>query len=79
MASATGSGAAGSTSFLPRKGRVAGRAERQRQQIAHLEPLDETPAIPTDRTPYLWLDLRKVILVSALMVVVVAAGFLFLH
>jgi len=69
----------GTTSFLPRKGRVAGRAERQRQQMAHLVPLDDSPAVPTDRTPYLWLDLRRVIGVSAVMIVMVILGAIFIH
>jgi hypothetical protein len=58
---------------------VQGRAERQRQQSANLEPLDETPAIPSDRTPYLGLDLRRVLLVSTVMVVMVVVGFFVLH
>ncbi|MGC1183664.1 MAG: hypothetical protein WBA31_00750, partial [Candidatus Dormiibacterota bacterium] len=68
-----------SASFLPKKARPAGRAERQRQQQAHLEPLDDSPAVPTDRTPYLWLDLRRVMLVSGIMVVMVVVGFFILH
>ncbi|HEY6537864.1 MAG TPA: hypothetical protein VI138_02345 [Candidatus Dormibacteraeota bacterium] len=75
-----------SASFLPTRtglptkaGRIAGRAERQRQQQANLEPLDDSPAIPVDRTPYLWLDLRRVIFVSACMVVLVIVGAVVLH
>ncbi|MGH7642986.1 MAG: hypothetical protein ACRENX_08255 [Candidatus Dormibacteria bacterium] len=71
-------GATATASFLPRKG-PAGRAERQRQQQAHLEPLDDTPAVPIDRMPYLWIDLRKVIGVSAVMVVLVIVGFFVIH
>lgn len=78
-ATAAAAGPSATTSFLPRKGRVAGRAERQRQQAAHLEPLDDSPAVPTDRTPYLWLDLRKVLVVSAVMVLMVIVGFFVLH
>ena len=70
---------AAAASFLPRKSRVAGRAERQRQQAAHLEPLDDSPAVPIDRTPYLGFDLRRVMLVSAMMVVMVIVGFFVLH
>lgn len=66
-------------SFLPKKAGPAGRAERQRQQQAHLEPLDDSPAVPTDRTPYLWLDLRRVMLVSGVMVVMVVVGFFVLR
>jgi len=66
-------------SFLPRRGRVAGRAERQRQQAANLVPLDEGPAIPLDRTPYLRLDIRRVITVCAFMVVMMVVGFVILH
>jgi len=71
--------AAATASFLPKRARPAGRAERQRQQQAHLEPLDDSPAVPTDRTPYLWLDLRRVMLVSGVMVVMVVVGFFILH
>jgi hypothetical protein len=70
---------AASASFLPRRDRIAGRAERQRQQAANLVPLDEGPAIPIDRTPYLRLDLRRVITVCAFMVVMVIVGFFVLH
>jgi hypothetical protein len=69
----------GTNSFLPRKGKIAGRAERQRQQMAHLEPLDDSPAVPTDRTPYLWLDLRRVILVCGLMILMVIVGAFVIH
>ncbi|MGA7361335.1 MAG: hypothetical protein WBZ07_00085 [Candidatus Dormiibacterota bacterium] len=70
---------AGTTSFLPRKGRIAGRAERQRQQMAHLVPLDDSPAVPTDRTPYLWLDLRRVVGACVLMIVMVIVGAFVIH
>ena len=66
-------------SLLPRRGRVAGRAERRRQQEAALEPLGEDPAVPLDRTPYLILDLRRVALVSGLLAVLVVAGYVVLH
>ena len=66
-------------SLLPRRGRVAGRAERRRQQEAALEPLGEDPAVPLDRTPYLILDLRRVGLVSGLLAVLVVLGYVFLH
>lgn len=66
-------------SFLPRRDRVAGRAERQRQQVANLVPLEEGPAIPLDRTPYLRLDIRRVITVCAFMVVMMIVGFVILH
>ena len=66
-------------SLLPRRGRVAGRAERRRQQEAALEPLGEDPAVPLDRTPYLILDLRRVALVSGLLAVLVVLGYFFLH
>ncbi|MDA8394571.1 MAG: hypothetical protein M0T72_04885, partial [Candidatus Dormibacteraeota bacterium] len=66
-------------SLLPRRGRVAGRAERRRQQEAALEPLGEDPAVPLDRTPYLILDLRRVALVSGLLAVLVVLGYVFLH
>ncbi|MGH7667524.1 MAG: hypothetical protein ACREN1_09500, partial [Candidatus Dormibacteria bacterium] len=78
-AAPSGTAVATTASFLPRKGRVAGRAERLRQQMAHLEPLDETSAVPVDRTPYLWLDLRRVIGVSLIMVVAVIVGAIVLH
>ncbi|MGC2191334.1 MAG: hypothetical protein WA751_03260 [Candidatus Dormiibacterota bacterium] len=67
------------TSYLPRKGNIVGRAERQRQQQANLEPLDDSPAVPTDRTPYLWLDLRRVIGVSVVMIVMVIVGAFVIH
>jgi len=66
-------------SFLPRRDRVAGRAERQRQQAANLVPLEEGPAIPLDRTPYLRLDIRRVLTVCAFMVVMMIVGFVILH
>lgn len=66
-------------SFLPKRAGPAGRAERQRQRQANLEPLDDSPAVPTDRTPYLWLDLRRVMMVSGAMVVMVIVGFFILH
>jgi hypothetical protein len=66
-------------SLLPRRGRVAGRAERRRQQEAALEPLGDDPAVPLDRTPYLILDLRRVALVSGLLAVLVVLGYFFLH
>lgn len=69
----------GPTSFLPRKGNIVGRAERQRQQQANLEPLDDSPAVPTDRTPYLWLDLRRVVRVSVVMIVMVIVGAFVIH
>ncbi len=47
--------------------------------MAHLEALDDSPAIPTDRTPYLWLDLRRVMVVSAVMIVMVIVGFFVIH
>ena len=47
--------------------------------MAHLVPLDDSPAVPTDRTPYLWLDLRRVIGVSAVMIVMVILGAIFIH
>jgi hypothetical protein len=42
-------------------------------------PLDEGPAIPIDRTPYLRLDVRRVITVCALMVVMMLVGFVIFH
>ncbi len=66
-------------SLLPRRGKVAGRAERRRQQEAALEPLGEDPAVPLDRTPYLILDLRRVALVSGLLAILVVLGYFFLH
>ncbi|HVB14729.1 MAG TPA: hypothetical protein VNH38_08255 [Candidatus Dormibacteraeota bacterium] len=78
-AAAVGERPAGPASFLPAKGRITGRAERQRQQQAHLEQLDDSSAVPTDRTPYLWLDLRRVIWVCAIMVVMVIVGFFVLR
>jgi hypothetical protein len=79
LAAAATASLSASTSFLPKKAGPAGRAERQRQQQAHLEPLDDSPAVPTDRTPYLWLDLRRVMLVSGIMVVMVVVGFFILR
>jgi hypothetical protein len=58
---------------------VASRAERQRQQVANLEPLDESPGVPSDRTPYLSLDLRRVLVVCSVMVLLVIVGFFILH
>lgn len=69
----------GSQSLLPKKARPAGRAELRRRQEAVLEPLDESPAVPLDRTPYLALDLRRVGLVSAVLLVVVILGLIFVH
>jgi len=77
-ANPSGPGPAATTSFLPRKG-PAGRAQRQRQRQANLEPLGDTAAVPSDRTPYLWLDLRRVMLVSAAMIVLVIVGFIVLR
>jgi len=68
-----------SASFLPRRDRIAGRAERQRQQAANLVPLDEGPAIPLDRTPYLRLDIRRVVTVCILMVVMMVVAFVIFH
>lgn len=42
-------------------------------------PLDEGPAIPFDRTPYLRLDIRRVITVCVLMVVMMVVGFVIFH
>ncbi len=70
---------AASQSLLPKKARPAGRAELRRRQEAVLEPLDESPAVPLDRTPYLALDLRRVGLVSAVLLVVVILGVIFVH
>ncbi|MHB1625163.1 MAG: hypothetical protein ACYDHB_08735 [Candidatus Dormibacteria bacterium] len=58
---------------------MAGRAELRRRQEAVLTPLDESPAIPLDRTPYLRLDLRRVGLVSGVLLVLVILGFFFVH
>ncbi|MGH7698588.1 MAG: hypothetical protein ACRENV_07935, partial [Candidatus Dormibacteria bacterium] len=66
-----------SESLLPR--RVAGRAERQRRAEENLAPLDETPAVPSDRLPYLGADLRKVFFVSMVMVAMVILGFFVIH
>ena len=66
-------------SLLPRRDRVVGRAEIRRRQEATLEPLDEGPAVPLDRTPYLPLDIRRVLLVSVVMLVLVIAGLIFIH
>lgn len=79
LAAAAQPAPAASASFLPRRDRVAGRAERQRQQAANLVPLDEGPAIPFDRTPYLRLDIRRVITVCVLMVVMMVVGFVIFH
>ncbi|MHB1640380.1 MAG: hypothetical protein ACYCUD_11180 [Candidatus Dormibacteria bacterium] len=68
-----------SASLLPRRDRVAGRAEIRRRQEATLEPLDERPAVPLDRTPYLPLDIRRVLWVSAVMLLLVIAGLIFIH
>jgi hypothetical protein len=78
-AAATQPRPAATTSFLPRKDKVAGRAERQRQQAANLVPLDESAAIPIDRTPYLRLDLRRVITVCGFMALLVIVGFFILR
>lgn len=58
---------------------MAGRAEKRRRQEAVLQPLDQSPAVPMDRTPYLVLDLRRVAFVSAALVLLVILGFVFLH
>ncbi len=68
-----------SGSLLPRRDRVVGRAEIRRRQEATLEPLDERPAVPLHRTPYLPLDIRRVLWVSAVMLLLVIAGLIFIH
>ncbi|MHB8393205.1 MAG: hypothetical protein ACYDC5_01595 [Candidatus Dormibacteria bacterium] len=68
-----------SESLLPRRTKVAGRAEIRRRQEANLEPLDDSPAVPLDRTPYLPMDVRRVALVSTMMLVLVIAGLVFIH
>jgi hypothetical protein len=71
--------AAANESFLPKRTRVASRAERQRQQVANLEPMDESPGVPIDRTPYLSLDLRRVVVVCVVMVLLVVVWFFILR
>ncbi|MGH7611715.1 MAG: hypothetical protein ACREN4_06825 [Candidatus Dormibacteria bacterium] len=66
-----------SQTMLPLK--VAGRAERQRRAEETLTPMDETPGVPTDRTPYLGFDLRRVLVVSLVMVGMVILGFFVIH
>ncbi|HUY98035.1 MAG TPA: hypothetical protein VMW47_10535 [Verrucomicrobiae bacterium] len=62
-------------SFLPtRSERVTSRAERRRQQEAALVPLDETPAIPADRVPFIGSDLRRIGVVALVMVVCIIVG-----
>jgi hypothetical protein len=71
--------AAAAPSLLPKKARPAGRAEQRRRQEANLEPMDESPAVPMDRTPYLRLDIGRVVLTSTVMLVLVILGWLFIH
>jgi hypothetical protein len=71
--------AAPSQSLLPRKTRVAGRAEVRRRHEANLVPLDESPAVPLDRTPYLRLDVIRVVTTSLVMVVVILLGWIFIR
>gem|GEM_PF-6441901 len=71
--------AAPSESLLPKRARIAGRAELRRRQEANLEPLDDSPAVPLDRTPYLRLDVRRVMWVSLGMLALVIVGLIFIH
>lgn len=72
--------AAAAPSLLPKKSvGPAGRGELRRRQEANLEPMDESPAVPMDRTPYLRLDIGRVVLTSTVMVVLVVLGWLFIH
>ncbi|MDA8332077.1 MAG: hypothetical protein M0027_12940 [Candidatus Dormibacteraeota bacterium] len=68
-----------SESLLPKRTRIAGRAELRRRQEANLEPLDDSPGVPLDRTPYLRMDVRGVIWVSLAMLALVILGLIFIH
>lgn len=73
---------AAAPSLLPKRARPAGpagRAEQRRRQEANLEPMDESPPVPMDRTPYLRLDIGRVVLTSTVMLVLVLLGWLFIH
>jgi hypothetical protein len=65
--------------LLPKRTRIAGRAELRRRQEANLEPLDDSPGVPLDRTPYLRMDVRGVIWVSLAMLALVILGLIFIH
>ena len=41
--------------------------------------MDESPAVPMDRTPYLSLDIGRVVITSTVMLVLVLVGWLFIH
>lgn len=79
VTSAPGPQAVAAPSLLPKKARPAGRAEQRRRQEANLEPMDESPAVPMDRTPYLSLDIGRVVITSTVMLVLVLVGWLFIH
>ncbi|HVA21047.1 MAG TPA: hypothetical protein VNN74_02985 [Candidatus Micrarchaeia archaeon] len=62
-------------SFLPtRSERVTSRAERRRQAEAALVPMDETPAIPADRVPFIASDLRRIGAVALVMIACIIIG-----
>ncbi len=69
-----------SRSFLPtRTDRVTSRAERRRQQEAQLAPLDDTPAIPADRVPFIANDMRRIGVVALVMIACIIAGTVIFH